>query len=44
MLCEAVRVGGCQISRKKSVMKMYGSMSLALRGGGCVEFTEKSIM
>ena len=27
-------VGGCQLSQKKSVMKVYGPMLLALRGGG----------
>ena len=38
-------VGGCKISLKKSVPKMYGSTLLMLRGGGWVgvEFPEKSV-
>ena len=36
-------MGGCQISLKKSVTKMYDSTLLALRGGvgGGVKFPEK---
>ena len=34
MIRNAVGGGGCQLSRKKSVTKMYGSTLLALRGGG----------
>ena len=35
MLHNALGVGGCQISLKKTVTKIYGSTLLALLGGGC---------
>ena len=41
MLRNTVRVGGCQISLKKSVTKMYGSTLLALRGSGWVSNFQK---
>ena len=41
VLRNAVGVGGCQVSLKRPVTKMYGSTLLALRGGVGVEFPEK---
>ena len=44
MLRNAVGVDGCQISRKKSITKMYGSTLLALRGGGWVSNFQKKAL